>query len=94
MEGASAVVGETITEESNGVVAMDAVSHSSSSVSGLSSIVSAVVKRNQDEAFLLRDYEGKGLWLPCTEVKNGETCVTAAQRLGFEVIMIVISLYT
>ena len=66
----------------------------SSSVSGLSSIVSAVVKRNQDEAFLLRDYEGKGLWLPCTEVKNGETCVTAAQRLGFEVIMIVISLYT
>lgn len=84
METTSSGVGESITEESNGDVTMDAVSHSSS-VSGLSSIVSAVVKRNQDEAFLLRDYEGKGLWLPCTDVKSGETCVTAAQRLGFEV---------
>ena len=63
---------------------MESVSHSSS-VSGLSSIVSAVIKRRLDDSYLLRDYEGKGLWLPCTDVKSGETCITAAQRLGFEV---------
>lgn len=84
MEAMSSGTADSIAEESNGDVTMESVSHSSS-VSGLSSLVSAVVKRNQDEGFLLRDYEGKGLWLPCTELKNGETCITAAQRLGFEV---------
>lgn len=76
--------GGDAADSSNGDVAMESVSHSSS-VCGLSSIVSAVIKRQLDDTFMLRDYEGKGLWLPCTDVKSGETCITAAQRLGFEV---------
>lgn len=70
--------------DNNGDLPMDSVSHCST-VCGLSSIVSAVVRRKLDDSYLLRDYEGKGLWMPCTDVKNGETCITAAQRLGFEV---------
>jgi len=69
---------------SNGDNMMESVSHSST-VSGLKSIVSVIVKRKVDDCYLLRDYEGKGLWLPCTDVQNNETCTAAAQRLGFEV---------
>ncbi|XP_067934839.1 uncharacterized protein [Watersipora subatra] len=75
--------GGDCTDNSNGDTAMDSVSHTSS-VCGLTSIVSVVVKRKLDNTYLLRDYEGKGLWLPCTDIKNGETSITAAQRLGFE----------
>lgn len=84
MDSNNSVAGAGDSVEENGESAMDAVSHSCS-VCGLTSFVSAVVHRKLDDSFLLRDYEGKGLWLPCSDVKGGETCIQAAQRLGFEV---------
>jgi len=69
---------------SNGETSMESVAHSSS-LSGSHSIVSAVIHRCSDDSYMLRDYEGKGLWLPCTDVKTDESFVAAAQRLGFEV---------
>lgn len=78
--------GAAIDSNSNGGSLMETVSHSST-VSGLSSLVSVVAHRRVDDSYLLRDCEGKGLWLPCTDVKNAETSVQAVQRLGFEVLL-------